>query len=86
MSSNAQSHERVVKSKGLFDAKIYVPEAAGIRMEEIAVIAAVKLGRSAFVCAVDRDASAASGRVVIPALRLLLVALILWCYIDLLVW
>ena len=43
-------------------------------MEMRAVIAAVKLRRSAWVCAVERAAASALGGMLIPALRLLVVA------------
>ena len=60
---------------GFLDRKVFTG-AAGIRLEERAVIYAVKSVRSAFFCVVKRSDSSASGIIVIPALILLVVAVI----------
>ena len=53
---------------------------AGVWLVTRAVIAAVKLTRSAGVCALERAAASASGGLLIPALRLLVAAGILFLF------
>ena len=55
---------------------------AGVQLETRAVIAAVKLTRSAWVCVVYRADESASGGLLITALRLLVVVGILFLFFE----
>ena len=55
---------------------------AGVRLEMRAVIAAFKVTRSTWFCAVDIATKSASGGLLVPALRLLVVAGILFLFFE----